>query len=60
MRDILNLSYMLNNKQYKILLGFTGSVATIKCSELINEIRKKFENLVEIKVVLTKRAEKFI
>lgn len=51
---------MLNNKQYKILLGFTGSVATIKCSELINEIRKKFENLVEIKVVLTKRAEKFI
>jgi phosphopantothenoylcysteine decarboxylase/phosphopantothenate--cysteine ligase len=43
--------------QKKILLGITGSIASVKCLDLINKLRAQH---VEIKVVLTKSAEQFI
>ena len=43
----------------KILLGLTGSVATIKAAVIIDEIKSKIEN-AEIIVILTEHATHFL
>lgn len=35
---------IMNNKQFKILIGFTGSVASIKSQDVINEIKSRFND----------------
>ena len=41
----------------KLLIGFSGSVATIKCKEMLNLFLKSGK--YEIRVVFTERAKKF-
>ena len=43
----------------KILLGLTGSVATIKAAVIVDEIKSKLEN-AEIIVILTEHATHFL
>lgn len=43
----------------KILIGVTGSVATIKLGELLSELRSRFAN-VELKIVVTERGNQFV
>ena len=42
----------------KLLIGFSGSVATIKCEELLNIFLKS--GRYEIRVVFTEKAKKFL
>ena len=42
-----------------ILIGATGSVATIKLLELVNEVQLKIRN-VQIKIIVTENARRFM
>lgn len=43
-----------------LLLCLTGSVATIKAVPLIQQLRQKFQSKLEIKIVVTDAATKFV
>ena len=47
------------NTHIKLLLGLSGSVATIKANELITQLKERIPNL-QIKVIVTKNATHFI
>ncbi|CAD8164032.1 unnamed protein product [Paramecium pentaurelia] len=52
-----------NQREFKILIGFTGSVASIKAEQLINDIQKKFKEFnytIKIRIITTQNAQKFM
>ena len=55
---------MLKSLQYlmvtKVLLCVTGSVAAIKTQQIVEELRREFEDDVAIKVAVTERAKHFL
>ena len=44
----------------KVLLCVTGSVAAIKAQQIVEELRREFEDDVAIKVAVTERAKHFL
>ncbi|CAK73735.1 unnamed protein product (macronuclear) [Paramecium tetraurelia] len=52
-----------NQREFKILIGFTGSVASIKAEQLISDIQKKFKEFnysTKIRIITTHHAQKFM
>ena len=50
----------MTDSKKKILLGCTGSVATIKLPVIVQNLRLKFPESAEIRIVLTENAKKFL
>ncbi len=50
----------MSEEKKKILLGCTGSVATIKLPKIIENLRTRFLETAEIRCVLTHNAKKFL
>ena len=51
---------MSETKKKNILVGCTGSVATIKLPAIVQNLRRKFPDSAEIRCVLTENAKKFL
>ncbi|CAD8089485.1 unnamed protein product [Paramecium sonneborni] len=52
-----------SKREFKILIGFTGSVASIKAEQLIKDIQKQFKDnncQTTIRIITTHNAQKFM
>jgi phosphopantothenoylcysteine decarboxylase len=50
----------MSDKKVNILLGCTGSVATIKIPIIVGKLRQKFGESAEVRLILTKNSKFFL
>ena len=51
---------MTDSKVHNVLIGCTGSVATIKLPNIVQGLRNKFGDQANIRIILTKNSKFFL